>query len=419
MISKYHKILGISENANEKEIKKAYRQLAKEYHPDINKSADSHELFLEISEAYELLIHHNKDQLINASTFNQVRKNESSEEQSSYNTYRQEARRKAEEQARMRYEMFKKQHEAFQESGLYDIGLIIRYVFRLFVLSFPFWIICLTIHCFLIDKVGYYLPFLVIAWISNGILIYYLIKNRKEYFRIGSFYYSVYDIKRIFTEKKPGSQKCFYCVGERADSIPFKTEFLKLKDIKLKTSGPRQHNINYKNDYAKVEIPRSRKAVRIHTLNSIIKVLSIILCLLVLEFESKLWRMVAGIVLGIIITQIILLFTRTRSNTSYAISYIFLIRVFVWISLLILASDFQLETISISPKPYMQVFIAGILFLDCFLEQFLKALFGKGIIKPLTRQPKEIIEKYEDGYQLYNEIPIWTVVFPIYKWVFG
>lgn len=51
----YYKILGISRNATDDEIKKAYRKLALKYHPDKNRSAGAEEKFKEIAEAYEVL----------------------------------------------------------------------------------------------------------------------------------------------------------------------------------------------------------------------------------------------------------------------------------------------------------------------------------------------------------------------------
>jgi len=51
----YYNILGISQNADENEIKKAYRKLSKKYHPDINKDEDAPEKFKEVKEAYEVL----------------------------------------------------------------------------------------------------------------------------------------------------------------------------------------------------------------------------------------------------------------------------------------------------------------------------------------------------------------------------
>ncbi len=47
--------LGVSQNASADEIKKAYRRLARKYHPDINKEAEAEEKFKEINAAYEIL----------------------------------------------------------------------------------------------------------------------------------------------------------------------------------------------------------------------------------------------------------------------------------------------------------------------------------------------------------------------------
>jgi molecular chaperone DnaJ len=52
----FYEILGISNTASDSEIKKAYFSLAKQYHPDLNKSSDSSKLFSEINTAYETLI---------------------------------------------------------------------------------------------------------------------------------------------------------------------------------------------------------------------------------------------------------------------------------------------------------------------------------------------------------------------------
>lgn len=51
----YYEILGLSKDADEKQIKLAYRQLSKKYHPDKNPSPEAHEKFIEIGEAYEVL----------------------------------------------------------------------------------------------------------------------------------------------------------------------------------------------------------------------------------------------------------------------------------------------------------------------------------------------------------------------------
>jgi curved DNA-binding protein len=51
----YYKILGVARGASEDEIKKAYRKLARKYHPDVSKEANAKEKFQEVAEAYETL----------------------------------------------------------------------------------------------------------------------------------------------------------------------------------------------------------------------------------------------------------------------------------------------------------------------------------------------------------------------------
>jgi curved DNA-binding protein len=51
----YYKTLGVSKNASAEEIKKAYRKLARQHHPDINKKPEAEKRFKEINEANEVL----------------------------------------------------------------------------------------------------------------------------------------------------------------------------------------------------------------------------------------------------------------------------------------------------------------------------------------------------------------------------
>jgi curved DNA-binding protein len=51
----YYQILGVARGASDEDIKKAYRRLARRYHPDVSKEADAKERFQEVSEAYETL----------------------------------------------------------------------------------------------------------------------------------------------------------------------------------------------------------------------------------------------------------------------------------------------------------------------------------------------------------------------------
>jgi len=51
----YYKIMGVERDASQDEIKRAYRKLARKYHPDVSKESDAEERFQELQEAYEVL----------------------------------------------------------------------------------------------------------------------------------------------------------------------------------------------------------------------------------------------------------------------------------------------------------------------------------------------------------------------------
>ena len=51
----YYKIMGVDRNATQDEIKRAYRKLARKYHPDVSKEPDAEARFKEVGEAYEVL----------------------------------------------------------------------------------------------------------------------------------------------------------------------------------------------------------------------------------------------------------------------------------------------------------------------------------------------------------------------------
>ncbi len=55
MAGDYYQILGVSRDADKEELKRAYRRLARKYHPDVNKEPGAEEKFKEINRAYEVL----------------------------------------------------------------------------------------------------------------------------------------------------------------------------------------------------------------------------------------------------------------------------------------------------------------------------------------------------------------------------
>src|SRR4051794_12954276 len=59
----YYEVLGLARGASDGEIKKAFRRLARELHPDVNEAPDAEERFREVAEAYEVLSNRERREL--------------------------------------------------------------------------------------------------------------------------------------------------------------------------------------------------------------------------------------------------------------------------------------------------------------------------------------------------------------------
>ena len=51
----YYQVMGVERGASQEDIKRAYRKLARKYHPDVSKEKDAEEKFKELQEAHEVL----------------------------------------------------------------------------------------------------------------------------------------------------------------------------------------------------------------------------------------------------------------------------------------------------------------------------------------------------------------------------
>lgn len=138
----YYKILNINKNATSDEIKKAYRQAALFWHPDKNKSTNAHDKFVEISEAYSILITPEKravyDKLYDVYFMKKVDVSvyrQTSNEYKEYNIWVKEARAKAQKEAFKTFD--KSLTETFHFIDKYGllILILVMMVFLIFALS--------------------------------------------------------------------------------------------------------------------------------------------------------------------------------------------------------------------------------------------------------------------------------------------
>jgi hypothetical protein len=413
MIQQYLLLFDLQPDFQLSDLKQAFRVLSKRYHPDLNISPDAHEKFIEITQGFEILKQHLTHKNSPYSSGYQEPNH-----QTKYEYIKQQVRKKAQEQARKKYADFKQQHEAFQERGINDLALLFKISIRIIILPVVLFLVFIPIYLAITELAGL-ISLSLLLWPMAGGFIWYIKDNRKNYFKPGEFYYSLNDLVKLYTETKETDTDCFYCKGKKANSKPFIINLLKLKDIKLNSGGFRQHQINYKNENVKVKVPRSQKALIIHTISIVIKVLSIVICIAFSLVDSVLWRLILGFFIGEMISGIVLLTTRTKSHISYLLSIIMVIKITSWLVFLSLATDFDYSHLNIKTNDNIYLIIFSILIFDCFIEQFLKSVLGQKIVKPLFSQTNEINNLFSNRYELYNDIPIWTVVFPVIKLIFG
>lgn len=109
----YYALLGLSEDASEEEVRKAYRRLAKQLHPDVNPSKDANARFVLIQQAYEALIDQEK-------RFKYDQKTKTTTDPFIYYKQKLEAlKARREEEDRKRYQEFLKTRDKIKGSKFY------------------------------------------------------------------------------------------------------------------------------------------------------------------------------------------------------------------------------------------------------------------------------------------------------------
>jgi hypothetical protein len=318
----------------------------------------------------------------------------------------------------MRYEKFRKQHEAFQESGLNDIALLFTIFFRIIGILLFLFLFFAPIILAILDNWPWVFTIFFMWPFAAGLAWYYW-DNRKNYFMPGEFYYSPQRIKQLFTEKHPAEQNCYYCPNKPANSRSYRLDLLRLKEIKLHSGGFRQHNVNYLNKNISILIPRSHKAFIIHSLCILIKILSVLGCIFFLDISSIVWSVMAGIIAGGILSRLLLTVTGTKSNVTYLISYGMVFRAMIWLLGIALASRFYTKPFDIITTESMYFVLTAIIIFDSFLMQIISMVLGKYSSKPIAVQYPETSARFNEGFVAYNDIPVLSVLYPLFKWIFG
>ncbi len=394
----YHKILGIEPDATPNEIKYAYRAMAKKHHPDINKAPDAHKQFIEITEAYEILMNQDLHEYY-------IRHNRTTDQEfihAQYERARQAAQEAARRYAKMKFEKFKQEQEAFKKSGWHDLILTLRYFLRILVFPLTGLFIALPL---ISEEVSEHPTGYIMFWLFAVILIFFVINNWKNYLRIDSYYYHLDDLKKFWAEtSKKTENKCYYCPGHMAMAYPYKVSIFRIKSIRVQNFGNLYaQKTGTSRDMKTIHIPRSQKAFIMHAVASIIKISVLLLCMIFITHNplSRL-SLPIGLMLGGILSGFILLLTGTKPKVSYLLSYGMLIKFLVWILLIW----------------FFQGYAFIFLFFDPMLEALLRLLSGDRLFIPIMKEYSPLYKLFCKQYQLYMELPVLSVMDPFFRWLF-
>jgi len=260
--------------------------------------------------------------------------------------------------------------------------------------------------------------FFLIVGVFLLVLIY---QQRRNWFRLGKFK-TTWKEAMGFIRIKPGqvtNDWCCYTHNSKADGKSYKIELLKIMDIKVSSYGVLNHSAKYKNKVKRVVLPRSFRAQLFHRIASHLKVLSIIACLIFFPVESLLWRFIAGMLAGGILSTILLGLARIRSKVNYLFTPGLLIKAVIWIFVLFEVSEVG-PGFNIITTGYVKIVVAGLIF---FLDMIFDLVMGffpfyHKLFRPLIAQGVILNTLYREGYQNNMELPVYSVLFPFYKWLF-
>lgn len=406
----YHKILGIAPGATERQIKTAYRKLALQYHPDLNDSEDAQRKFQEINVAYEYLLEHGSSPSAGDSSYDDTMARE---------VFRREQER-MQRQARARREKKRREEELFNRPEWHDPILIIKYIVHGLGLLFGVAAVSVPILIALIDDPSS-LAGTFIFIIAGFVILLYIWQRRRTWFRLGKFKTGWKDVAGFLSTgpEMDSADRCCYHRGSMAGGKPYRIELIKIVDIKTRTYGALNHAVKYRNRLKRVVVPRSARARFYHNISTLVKLFSVAGFLVLFPLDSFLWRFIAGLAAGGLLSVCLLAMARVRSKVNYLLTPGLIIKAGCWIFALGMISETG-PGLNIHTSGYVYLVVAGLLFLLDMLFDLIMGFFPfyRKLFRPVIRQGRILDGLYSEGYQNYQELPVYSVLFPLFRWLF-
>ncbi|MFO7668059.1 MAG: DnaJ domain-containing protein [Bacteroidales bacterium] len=408
-VKDYHKILGVSSGATEGQIKAAYRKLVMKYHPDLNQEPGAREKFFEIDAAYDFLMKHGSE----------VSARDSYDDSLAREVLRRE-REQMVQRARAKKAKQQREEEMFNRPEWHDPILLAKYIMHGFGLLFAFAAVIGPLLIAILDDPAS-LAGTFFFMVAGVVLLVYIYPRRKTWFRLGKFKTSWREVAGYvkMDAERPCKDRCCYCAHAMAGGKPYRVELILTLDSKIRTFGVMDHQVKYRTRTKRIVIPRSARAHFFHRIATLIKLTALAGFMLFFPVESMVWRFIGGMVAGGLLSTLMLSVSRIRSKVSYLLTPGLILKSLIWIAALLgittIGPGFNMQT-----SGYIFAVIAGLLFLLDMLFDLVLGLFPfyRWMFRPFIRQGAIMDELYKEGYQNYQEFPVYSVVYPLFRWLF-
>jgi hypothetical protein len=110
---------------------------------------------------------------------------------------------------------------------------------------------------------------------------------------------------------------------------------------------------------------------------------------------------------------------KVKSKVNYLFTPGLLIKTAIWLFSLSMISTFG-PGFNIAISSYVYLVVAGLFF---FLDMVFDLLLGifpfyRSLFRPVMRQGAVLDSLYQDGYQNYQELPVYSMLYPLFRWIF-
>jgi hypothetical protein len=119
------------------------------------------------------------------------------------------------------------------------------------------------------------------------------------------------------------------------------------------------------------------------------------------------------------LSSLVLRVTGVRSRVSYLLTPGLLIKVLIWIGALLLISETG-PGFNIRTSGLVYIVVAGLLFLLDMVFDLVMGFFPfyRRLFRPVVKQGTVLDSLYGEGYQNYLELPVYSVLYPLFRWIF-